>query len=104
MTHRRCWISVLAVAALGAGCHHDHLHDDAGRAVRAALSAQRDSAPSRTPTADASQAKRTLAVMRAESSSAAAAPAMTSAAPTAPAASGSGAWPGAQGGIKLEAK
>jgi hypothetical protein len=101
---------VLVLMSVSA-CRAAHLGDDTFVANRAALAAQRDSDPERTPTFGADDAKATLSARRSDKGKAGGStmPAPGSIlmpAPTAPANgdASSGAWQGAKGNMSLEAK
>ena len=88
-------------------CRTAHLGPDTNEAARAAWEAQRESAPQKTPTFGAEDARAINAARRAEKgkagASTAAAPGSISL-PSGSAIGATGAWPGAQGSMSLEAK
>lgn len=96
---------LILISLLLVGCRKAHLGDDTGKAYRAGIAAQRESAPERSPRFTAADARATMAARRGDKKPSATA-STSSSTITVPmgGADAGGGWKGAQGPITLEAK
>jgi hypothetical protein len=97
------WVAVVALLLSLAACRKQHLGADHGVAYKQAFASQVTSDPERKPTYGAADAATTVGARRGAKPVGAAAVTPMSATMPAPTMS-TGAWPGAQGNITLEAK